>query len=227
MEGISHGNRSLDGVIGALDTTIRLKYSLSKHPTLTTSSALADFLSTTFGPVDSDSIVIRSNTPKNAPSEPPKKATALVPFKKIGDAFKVICAAGSKDKGLGDVKVDWAGGVEPPVLVWLRKRGMLGSRDGGADETPVGNENNGNDASLPPRTDSIFTSRSNKSSIPVCLCHILLASVETDDPFLFLLSRPTSHRHHPFHSPSPTLQLPRRRRKRLLHQVWTLNQLRS
>lgn len=170
----------LDDLLGALDTTIRLKYPLSTHPTLTTPSALADFLSTTFGPVDSDSIVIRSNHPKNAPHKPPKKATALVPFKKIGDAFKVLCAAGRKDKGLGDVDVGWAGGHEPPVLAWLRKRGMLGSGDGGdgasgggEDKSSTGNRSNGT-ASLPTRTEQIFPAGSTKSSTYVCSLRSLL-----------------------------------------------------
>lgn len=172
--------RLFDNVLGALDTTIRLKYPLSTHPTLTTPSALADFLSTTFGPVDSDSIVIRSNPPKNAPHKPPKKATALVPFKKIGDAFKVLCAAGRKDKGLGDVDVGWAGGQEPPVLAWLRKRGMLGSGDGGdvasnssEDKWPTGNRTNGT-TPFPSRTESIFSTGSTKSSTYVCSLRILL-----------------------------------------------------
>lgn len=175
-------------MLGALDTTIRLKYPLSTHPTLTTPSALADFLSSAFGPVDSDSIVIRSNPPKNAPHKQPKKATALVPFKKIGDAFKVICAAGRKDKGLGDVEVGWAGGQEPPVLTWLRKRGMLGSGGGGEgdDESgggdaknklPLGNGSNGA-ASVPPQTESMFTSRSKTFSATVSFSRIVLSRFE-------------------------------------------------
>ncbi|THH16469.1 hypothetical protein EW146_g4174 [Bondarzewia mesenterica] len=113
---------------GDLDTTVRLKYPLAKHSDLTTADALASFLSS-FGDVDKSSIILSMKPPKNAPTKPPKRAIALVQFLRIGDAFAAVCASGKREKGMEDVEISWAGGKEPPVLDWLRKKGKLGTAD--------------------------------------------------------------------------------------------------
>lgn len=126
---------------GDLDTTVRLKYPLATHPTLTTPDALAAFLSP-FGDVDKSSIILSMKPPKNAPENPPKRATALVPFLRIGDAYAAVCASGKREKGMEAVDLGWAGTEEPPVLGWLRKKGKLGTGTGkverkDADASPV------------------------------------------------------------------------------------------
>ncbi|KAJ7043461.1 hypothetical protein C8F04DRAFT_1072145 [Mycena alexandri] len=110
-----------------LDTTIRLKFKLSARPDLTTSAALAALLAP-FGATDADSIVISSKAPKKSPDKPPKHATALVPFKQIGDAFAAVCASGRVDRGMDGIEVGWIGGKEPEILVWLKKMGKLSAQ---------------------------------------------------------------------------------------------------
>ncbi|KAF7356778.1 J domain-containing protein [Mycena venus] len=110
-----------------LDTTIRLKYRLSAHPSLTTPTALAALLAP-FGAIDTESIVISSKAPKKSPDKPPKHATALVPFKQIGDAFAAVCASGRADRGMDGIEAGWVGGKEPDILVWLKKMGKLSAQ---------------------------------------------------------------------------------------------------
>lgn len=112
--------------LGSLDTTIRLKYTLTSHPILTTPASLSTLLSP-FGATDTPSIVIALKPPKKAPNKPPKFATALVPFRRIGDAFAAVCASGRPERGLGDIDVGWAEGKEPQILGWLRQMGKLGA----------------------------------------------------------------------------------------------------
>jgi DnaJ homolog subfamily C member 17 len=64
--------------------------------------------------------------PKKAPNKPPRHGVALVPFKKIGDAFAAVCASGREERGLKGVEVTWVGGKEPMILGWLKKKGLLG-----------------------------------------------------------------------------------------------------
>ncbi|KAJ6557987.1 hypothetical protein B0H19DRAFT_1261554 [Mycena capillaripes] len=110
-----------------LDTTIRLKFKLSAHPNLTTPAALAALLAP-FGATDADSIVISAKAPKKSPDKPPKHATALVPFKQIGDAFAAVCASGRADRGMDGIEVGWVGGKEPEILGWLKKMGKLSAQ---------------------------------------------------------------------------------------------------
>ena len=112
---------------GDLDATVRLKYTLPMHPTLTTPVSLSTLL-LPFGQTDVSSIVLSLKAPKKNPEGPKKFATALAPFLKIGDAFAAVCASGREDKGLGSIDITWAGneGKEPEVLGWLRKKGQLG-----------------------------------------------------------------------------------------------------
>ncbi|KAF8889569.1 DnaJ domain-containing protein [Infundibulicybe gibba] len=110
--------------LSALDTTVRLKYTLKAHPELTTPSSIAALLSR-FGPTDTDSIVLSLKAPKKAATDaPPKYGTALVPFKQLGDAFAAVCASGT---GLGGIEVGWVGGKEPEILGWLKRMGKLGT----------------------------------------------------------------------------------------------------
>lgn len=138
------GNRSLRTLIfafpaplpptaGPLDTTIRLKFSPATYPDLTTSENIAALLKR-FGPLDESSIVLSIKPNKKNPSKPPKHATALVPFNKVGGAFAAVLASGRKDRGLDGIEVSWAEGKEPDIVAWLKERGHLGSgrENGGA-----------------------------------------------------------------------------------------------
>ncbi|KAH8084350.1 DnaJ-domain-containing protein [Cristinia sonorae] len=109
--------------LGALDTTVRLKYTLAAQATLTTPQSISILLSR-FGAVDTGDVLVSLKPP---PPKKPKRGTALVPFKQVGDAFAVVCASGREDFGLKDVEVTWAGGTEPELIGWLKKMGKLGT----------------------------------------------------------------------------------------------------
>ena len=115
---------------GLLDTTVRVKFSLSANPTVVDGASLSALL-TPFGALDDTSIVLSL---KPAPPKKPKRVTALVPFKQIGGAFAAVCASGRAESGLGDIEVDWAEGKEPELIGWLKKMGQLGG-DGSATKT--------------------------------------------------------------------------------------------
>ena len=123
---------------GSLDTTIRLKYTLTAHPTLTTAASLSGLLST-FGQTDAETIRILLKPPKKAPEKPAKFATAIAEFKQIGDAFAAVCASGREDRGLQGIQVYWAEGKEPQIIEWLKKRGVLGEAvsQGGQRSPPM------------------------------------------------------------------------------------------
>lgn len=146
---------------GPLDTTVRLKYPLTQHVTLTTTSALGALLST-FGPVDEPSIVISMKPPKKAPNTPPKYATALVPFKNIGDAFAAVCASGKESEGLKDIEVTWAGGKEPEVLERLMRQGPVAGKGPGHDSPSFSFKSDPSVASQP----SSEKSKPSHTSIP-------------------------------------------------------------
>ncbi|KAH7344729.1 DnaJ domain-containing protein [Rhizoctonia solani] len=116
--------------IGPHDTTLRLKYKLATHPTLTTTAALAAHLAV-FGPVDTGAIVISLKVNKKQPEKPPKFATALVPFENAGDAYACLCSAGKVDRGLEGVEVNWVTEDEPEIIKWVRLQGntTAGSRE--------------------------------------------------------------------------------------------------
>ncbi|KAF7325809.1 J domain-containing protein [Mycena kentingensis (nom. inval.)] len=109
------------------DTTVRVKFKLSTYPNLATPAALSDLLRP-FGATDVDSIVVSAKPPKKSPDKLPKFATALVPFKQIGDAFAAVCASGRADRGLDGVEIGWVGGKEPEILGWLKRTGKLFSQ---------------------------------------------------------------------------------------------------
>ncbi|KAG6869240.1 hypothetical protein C0993_009105 [Termitomyces sp. T159_Od127] len=104
--------------LGSMDTTVRLKYNLKSHPELTTVESIAKVLAP-FGQTDDDSIVLSLKSSKKAANKPPKFGTALVPFKQIGNAFAAVCASGRPERGLDGIEIDWVGGKEPPILIWL------------------------------------------------------------------------------------------------------------
>ncbi|KAJ1311173.1 hypothetical protein OPQ81_009674 [Rhizoctonia solani] len=113
--------------IGPHDTTVRLKYKLATHPTLTTAAALAAHLAV-FGPIDTGAVVISLKANKKQPEKPPKFATALVPFEKAGDAYACLCSAGKVDRGLDGVDVNWVTDEEPEIIKWLRIQGNMTAR---------------------------------------------------------------------------------------------------
>ncbi|KAJ4477195.1 DnaJ-domain-containing protein [Lentinula aciculospora] len=145
------------------DTTVRVKYSLSEHPSLTTASSLAALFAH-FGATDVDAIVVSLRSPKKAPQKPPKYGIALVPFKRIGDAFAAVCATGRPARDLAGIEVGWIGGIEPEILGWLRKKGHLGpSGSGISNERQV--QQSQEKASLP-QTQSRASVSNEFSSFP-------------------------------------------------------------
>lgn len=151
------------------DTTVRVKYTLSEHPNLTTSEALSTLFAP-FGPTDN--IVVLLKPPKKFPNKPPKYGTALLPFKRIGDAFAAVCASGRPERGLKGIDVTWVGGKEPKILEWLRKMGQLG-----AVATPTADTGLGTRSGATPQTQNSSSSSSAFSSFPdsfVRLSHVSL-----------------------------------------------------
>ena len=110
----------LTHISGEHDTTVRVKYMLAKYPQLTTPGALQTFMSSTFGPVDGDSIVLSMKSPK-------KKVIAAVPFKTISDAHAAVCASRRADRGLDAFEITWMNGSEPAVWSWAER--MLKSKE--------------------------------------------------------------------------------------------------
>ncbi|KAI0346379.1 DnaJ-domain-containing protein [Trametopsis cervina] len=108
--------------LGTLDTTVKLKWTLSSRPTLVTSEDLAILLAP-FGAIETSEIVLSL---KPAPPKKPKRGTALIPFKQIGDAFAAVCSSQGAARGLQEVEVSWAEGKEPELIAWLKKMGQLG-----------------------------------------------------------------------------------------------------
>ncbi|KAI0032401.1 DnaJ domain-containing protein [Vararia minispora EC-137] len=150
--------------LGQLDTTVKLRYPITAHPGLTTAEALGTFLAR-YGPTDISSIVISMKPPKKAPHKPPKFATALVPFQRIGDAHAAVCASGRADYGMGDVDVSWAGSAEPEIVLWLKKMGKLGA--GSQPVTPANEPAPARPSSgLPQQSPSASVSSGPFSSFP-------------------------------------------------------------
>jgi DnaJ homolog subfamily C member 17 len=106
---------------------------LARYPHLTTPGALQTFMSSTFGPVDGDSIVLSMKSPKkkatagDKPPPPPKYAIAAVPFKTISDAHAAVCASRRADRGLDEFEITWLDGSEPAVWSWAER--MLKSKE--------------------------------------------------------------------------------------------------
>ncbi|EGO26052.1 hypothetical protein SERLADRAFT_437786, partial [Serpula lacrymans var. lacrymans S7.9] len=110
-------------------------YALSAHPTLSTPSSLAAHLSH-FGPIDAKTVVLalkpakpkKKSKSQTSSDEASKNVTALVPFSQLSAAYAAVCASG-RDR-LCDMGVSWAGGEEPLIIGWLRKKGKLGDGAG-------------------------------------------------------------------------------------------------
>ncbi|KAF5391676.1 hypothetical protein D9757_002351 [Collybiopsis confluens] len=147
------------------DTTVRVKYSLTEHPSLTTSAALATLLAP-FGAPDVETIIVSLKPPKKAPHKPPKHGTALIPFRRIGDAFAAVCASGRTERGLGGIEVGWIGGVEPDILVWLKKKGHLGPSGSGLSNEPRTKEQRTNEKATLPQTQTRSSGSVEYSSFP-------------------------------------------------------------
>jgi DnaJ family protein C protein 17 len=133
---VRHVNYVLIYSTGALDTTIRLKYTLTNQPTLTTPASLKSILSP-FGQTDEALTFLSLKPPKKHPDKPAKYATAVVPFHKIGDAFAAVCASGREERGLKGIEIGWAGdkGKEPEIIGWLRRKGKLSANGEGKSES--------------------------------------------------------------------------------------------
>ena len=112
---------------------MKVKWTLSTRPTLTKPEGLGLLLAS-FGAIDVSDIVISL---KPAPPKNPKRGTALVPFRQIGDAFAAVCSSRSVARGLQDVEVSWAEGKEPELIGWLKKMGKLGGEMETKPDTPV------------------------------------------------------------------------------------------
>ncbi|KAG8892651.1 hypothetical protein FRB99_002558 [Tulasnella sp. 403] len=141
---------------GPLDSTIRLKYTTTDHPTLTSPDAIAKLLQP-YGEIDVSSIVLSIKPNKKNPSKPGKYATALVPFARVSDAFGAVMASGRDDKGLGGVDIAWAEGREPAIVAWLKEHGEL--RDYGKAKSPPRSSTPGQTRlPTPPSTSNPFSS---------------------------------------------------------------------
>jgi len=146
--------------LGPLDTTVRLKYSATALPHLTNPESLAALLQP-FGDTDKDSIVLsiktKTSKKKKTSSDDVKLGTALVPFKRIGDAFAAVCASGIKGRGLDGIQITWAGnsGEEPELIAWLKRRGKLGTSSQSVKEEKPSTFNPGLDTSSVPAPSSV------------------------------------------------------------------------
>lgn len=168
QEGKGEGQEDvgMDGVeeppaLDQFDTTVRLKYSLKSHPELTTKESIAEYLSP-FGPVDVDSIVfsMRTKTSKSKSkakatvddgTATPTHATALVPFKNIGDAYASVTASRTSTSSrvnLKGMEITWVNNKEPLILGWLKKMGKLPTGTSGTS-TPAPPQTNSSSSAKP------------------------------------------------------------------------------
>ncbi|KAE9400215.1 DnaJ-domain-containing protein [Gymnopus androsaceus JB14] len=147
----------------ATDTTVRVKYTISEHPSLTTAASLASLFAP-FGAIDVDTVIVSLKPPKKAPHKPAKHGTALIPFKRIGDAFAAVCATRRPERGLAGIEVGWIGGVEPEILGWLRKKGHLGPPGSGISSDPQ--VQRPEEKAPPPQTQTRTSSSNEFSSFP-------------------------------------------------------------
>lgn len=97
------------------DLTLRIKFSTTKRPDLSTSASLLSILRP-FGPIDEPSFIFSLKPPKKNPDKPPKFGTALATFERLEDAYGAVGASGVKARGLESVEVGWAKGEEPVAV---------------------------------------------------------------------------------------------------------------
>jgi DnaJ homolog subfamily C member 17 len=108
------------------DAPVRIKYTLTKRPDLSSREVLLAVLKP-FGPIDESCVMFTLKTPKDKPNAPSKFATAIVVFEKVEDAFGAVGAAGQESRGMKNVDILWAKGEEPERIKALRERGLLGA----------------------------------------------------------------------------------------------------
>lgn len=85
------------------------------------------------------SVKSKTSKKKKTTLDEVKFGTALVPFKRIGDAFAAVCASGVKERGLEGIEIVWAANSreEPELITWLKNNGKLGvSSQGVKDQEP-------------------------------------------------------------------------------------------
>lgn len=157
-------------------------------------------MTSTFGPVDKDDIVLSMKPPKKAEHKPPKHATAVVRFGKIADAHAAVCASGRADRGLEHFDIKWVGGTEPAVWSWSERMLKLeeGRKASGEDKDGVGGgvstsslaDTNGGLS----QADGQSTIGFKFSSFPSSFARILYSSFFCKNPLTFRCS-PHSHSH--------------------------------
>ena len=106
-------------------------------------------MTSTFGPVDGDSIVLSMKSPKKKTTAPPKYAIAAVPFTTVADAHAAVCASRRADRGLDEFEIGWMGGSEPAVWSWAERMLKLKEERGGgaaAHARPASARDVGDDA---------------------------------------------------------------------------------
>jgi DnaJ homolog subfamily C member 17 len=106
------------------DLTVRVKFTTTLRPNLSTPTALVSLLRP-FGALDENSVLLSIKPPKKHPAKPPKFATALVTFQKVQGAFGAVGASGQTARGLENVDIAWAKGVEPDIVQRLMTQGKL------------------------------------------------------------------------------------------------------
>jgi DnaJ homolog subfamily C member 17 len=102
-------------------------------------------MTSTFGPVDKDTIVLSIKPPKKAAAaqqqqhkhRPPKHATAAVPFKTVADAHAAVCASSRADRGLEEFEIGWMAGHEPAVWSWSERMMLRRSKEVEMEERPA------------------------------------------------------------------------------------------
>ena len=121
------------------DLAVRVKFTTTLRPDLSTPTALVALLRP-FGALDEDSVLLSIKPPKKHPTKPPKFATAVVTFQKIQGAFGAVGASGQTARGLENVDIAWAKGVEPEVVRRLRSQGDSLHSLNGASVSQAGSE---------------------------------------------------------------------------------------
>ncbi|KAH7106572.1 DnaJ-domain-containing protein [Auriculariales sp. MPI-PUGE-AT-0066] len=112
---------SASPALGPLDTTVRVKYALATHPSLSTPAALESRLSQ-FGELDMPVLSLKAKKVKKSVSSGAMLATAVVHFSGLESAHAAVCASNDAKRGFTDLEITWAGGVEPAVLAQLKEQ---------------------------------------------------------------------------------------------------------
>ena len=97
--------------LGDLDTTVRIKWQRSLHPTFDSPDSLRGFFAMSCGTVDS--VVLSKKFETNAST---KAGSAVVAFQTLSAAVKAINISVEKPTGFEDLTVSWASGEAPKAL---------------------------------------------------------------------------------------------------------------